>query len=201
MLGAGGNADPLRAVQRRHLDGRAADRLGNRDRHVDLEVLALAPEDRRVGHARDDVEIARRPAAPPGLALAGEPDATAVLHAGRNVRAVALDLARLTGAVAGRARVLDLGPGAAALRAWLRDREEALALLLDAASVAARADGGRGARLRAAAAARRAGSRQRDRHRDLRALHRLLERDVHLGLEVAPALGPGAHARSARAAG
>ena len=52
----------------------AADRLGDRDRHLDLEVVALALEDRRVAHARDHVEVARRAAAQPGLALAGQPD-------------------------------------------------------------------------------------------------------------------------------
>ena len=96
------------------------------------------------------------------------------------------------GALAGRARVLDDRPGAAAARARLGDREQALALGLDAAALAARADLGRRARLGAGAVAGRAALRGRDGERDLRALDRLLEGDRDLGLEVAAALGAGA---------
>ena len=120
MLGARGHADALGAGERGHLDRRAADRLGDRDRHLHLEVVALALEDRRLAHARDHVEVAGRPAARPRLALAGEPHAAAVAHAGRDVHPVALDLARAAAAVAGRAGVLDLRAGAAALAARLR---------------------------------------------------------------------------------
>src|SRR4051794_30100842 len=200
MLRAGRYAYPLRPVQRRDLHGRTAYRLRDRDRHVDLEVLALAPEDRRVRDARDHVQVAWRTAAATGLALSGEAHATAVPHSRGHVRSVALHLARLPRAVAGRARVLDLGPGAAALGARLGDREEALTLLLDPAALAARADRGRGARLRARAVAGGACGRQRHGHRHLRALHGLVERDVHLGLEVAAALGPAAHAGTTRTA-
>ena len=49
VLGAAGHAQLLRAVQRRDLDVGAADRLGDRDRHLDLEVVALALEHRRLG--------------------------------------------------------------------------------------------------------------------------------------------------------
>src|SRR5918999_4507742 len=121
VLGAGRYADPLRTGERRRLDRGAANRLRNRDRYLDLEVVALAGEDRRVGHVCDDVEVARGAAARPGLALAGEPDAAALAHPGWDVHAVALDLARAAGAVAGRAGILDLGAGAAALAAGLRD--------------------------------------------------------------------------------
>ena len=104
-------------------------------------------------------------------------------------------------ALAGRARVLDDGAGAAAPRARLRDREQALALGLDAPAVAPRADLRAGARLGARAAAGRTGLRRRDRERDLGALDRLVERDRDLGLEVAPALGRGARARRRRPGG
>src|SRR5207253_145312 len=134
---------------RRDLDRRPADGLGDRDRDLHLEVVALALEDRRLRDARDRVQVAGRPAALPRLALSGEPHPAAVAHAGGDVHAVALDLARAAGAAAGRAGVLDLGPGAAALRARLRDREQALALRLDAPALAARAHGRRGAGLRA----------------------------------------------------
>src|SRR5215217_5121472 len=69
VLGAGGHANALGAAEGRHLDRRAADRLGDRDRDLDLEVVALAREDRRLAHARDHVEVTRRPAARTGFAL------------------------------------------------------------------------------------------------------------------------------------
>ena len=42
------HAQRLAAVERRDLDVRAAQRLGDRQRHLDLDVVALAREDRRV---------------------------------------------------------------------------------------------------------------------------------------------------------
>src|SRR5205814_8650147 len=92
VLGAGRHPDALRARQRGHLHGGAADGLGDRDRHVHLEVVALAAEHRRVAHTRDYVEVAGRTAAAPGLTLAGQPHAAAFLYARGNVHAVALDL-------------------------------------------------------------------------------------------------------------
>ena len=184
------DADLLRPAQRGDLDRRAADGLDDRDRDLDLEVIALALEDRRLGDVGDDVQVARLAGAHARLALAGQADATAVADARWDVHAVALDLARLARAVAGRARVLDLGAGAAALRARLRDREEvAAALGDDAATLAARADGRARARLGAGPVAGRAGRRHGNGDRDLAALHRLLEGQADLGLEVAPALG------------
>src|SRR5215207_4807504 len=134
--GAAGHAQLLDAVERRHLDVRAADRLGDGDRHLDLEVVALAPEDRRLLDAGDHVEVAGRTAAQAGLALAGQPDPRALLDAGGDVDLVLLELARAALALAGMAGVLDDGPGAAAAGARTGDREQSLALGLDAAAVA-----------------------------------------------------------------
>ena len=188
----------LVAAQGRHLDRGALDRLGDRDRHLHLEVVALALEDRGLRDAGDHVEVARRPTARPGLALALQPTAAPSRTPAGMFTRVALDLPRLARAVAGRARVLDLGAGAAALAARLRDREEPLRLRLDAAPLAAAADRRGGSGLRAGAVAGGAGSRERHGHGDLAALHRLLERHVNVGLEVAPALrsrrSPGAPA-------
>src|SRR4029079_2114042 len=122
VLGPTRHAQLLRAVQRRHLDVGAAQRLGDRDRHLDLEVVALAPEHRRLADVRDDVEVAGRAAAQPGLALAGEPDPRALLAARRDFHAVLLELGQPALAVAGRAGILDHGAGAAAARARPRDR-------------------------------------------------------------------------------
>src|SRR5204863_7184318 len=154
---------------------------------------------RRVGHARDHVEVAGRAASPARLALAGQANTAAVLHTGRDVDPVALDLLRLARPVAGRARLLDLRAGAAAPRARLRDREQPLPLRLDAAALAARAD----RRLRAGLGARAVagGARRRQAHADghLRALHRLLERDVDIRFEISPALGTRSAARAGAA--
>src|SRR5438874_2559869 len=83
--------------------------------------------------------------------------------------------------------VVDHAALAAALGARLRDREGALALGVDPGALAARADVWRGARLGAAAAAGRAGPRGRDRDGDLSAVHRLVEGEPDLRLEVTAA--------------
>src|SRR5581483_2479810 len=87
VLGAAGHAQALGTVQRRNLDDGALDRLRDRQRNLDLEVLAVALEDRRLDDARDHVQNTRRPGARPrgGLALAGEPDPAAVADARRDV--------------------------------------------------------------------------------------------------------------------
>ena len=201
--GAVGRARPhaqrLRAGERRDLDLGARERLGDREGHLDLDVLAFALEDRRGSHVGDDVEIARRPAARPGLALAGQADARALLDARRDVDAVALERAHRPRAVAGRAGILDHGARAAAARAGLGDREHALALGLDPAALAAWADLRRGAGLRAGPVAGRAQRLRGDRERDLRAGDRLLEGDRYLCLEVLSALGTGFGPRAATA--
>src|SRR5262249_40732534 len=77
--------------------------------------------------------------------------------------------------------------GAAALRAGLADREEALALGVDAAPFAARAGDRARPRLRAAAAAGRAAFRLRHGDLDLRPVDRLVEGEADLGFQVAAA--------------
>ncbi len=120
---------------------RALESLGDRDRNRHLQVAAVEPfEDRRGGDPRRHVEVARRAAARAGLALAGEPDPGPVLHPGRDADLVALGLPGQAGAAAGLAGLLDDLAGPAALRARLADREEPLALRVDAAAFAARAD-------------------------------------------------------------
>ena len=61
-----------------------------------MQVGAFALEERMRADRQEDVKIARRPAAYAGLALAGEPDAGAVLDTRRNIhrqRALASDAA------------------------------------------------------------------------------------------------------------
>src|SRR4249919_979186 len=180
--------DLLRAVEGWHLDRRPAQRLGDRDRHRNLEVATVEPlEDRRAGDAGDDEEVARRAAALAGLALAGEPDAGAVLHPGGDVHPVTLGLLGEPGAAAGRAGVLDDLAGAATLRTGLGDREEALALGVDAPPFAAWAGDRARPGFGSAAAAGHAPFGLRHGHLDLRSVHRLVEAEADLGFQVAPA--------------
>src|SRR6201992_304407 len=98
-----------------------------------------------------------RPAGGPRLAFAGEPDAGAVLHPGRDVRPDPFVLLGEARAAAGGAGVLDDLAGAGALRGGLAGREEALVLRIDPAAFSARAvdrrGAGRGARAVAGLAA------------------------------------------------
>src|SRR4029078_11382141 len=130
-----------------------------------------------------------------------EPDPGAVLDAGGDVHPVLLELAHPPLAMAGGARLLDHGGGGAAGVARARDREQPLALGLHAATMADGADDGLGARLRAGAAAGRAGRVGGDRDRHLGAVDRLLEAQADRGLEVVAALRGRPRARAAPAAG
>ena len=85
---------------------------------VRVRLRAVAAEDRVGGHVGDDVEVARRAAVATGTAPALEPDALAVVDAGRDAH---LHLARTAldpAAVAGRARVGD--DACPARRSWGR---------------------------------------------------------------------------------
>src|SRR6185295_3923875 len=161
---------------------------GDRHGHLEVPVGALL-EDRRRRNARDHVEVARRAAQRAILALAGDADAAAVTDSRRNLHPVALELHREAGARAGLARALDHLAAAAAARTRLADREEALALGVDTPATASGADDRRGAGLSPAAVAGRTGRLLRDRDDDLDPLHRLLERQPRLGLQVPPANG------------
>src|SRR5581483_1506747 len=77
--------------------------------------------------------------------------------------------------------------GAVAVRAGLRNREDSLALGLDATSTADRTDLGRGSWLCPATSAGWAGLRGGHGQRDLGTLHRLIEAQRDLGLQIAAA--------------
>src|SRR5215472_1281746 len=116
----------LAAVDGRHLELAAERGRHHRDRHAAMQVGAIALEEAVAADREEDVEVAGRAAARAGLALAGEPDAGAVLDPGRDVdreRAVALHAA---GARAGRAWIVDHLAAPVAGRAGPLEREEAL---------------------------------------------------------------------------
>src|SRR5207247_556774 len=112
------------AFRRRHLDRRAERGVGERDGDVDDEVRAAPLVDRRLGHARDDDQVAGRAAAVAGLALALEADPRPVLDPGRDLDRVALPPALASSAVAARAGLLDDRAVAVAARTRLREAEE-----------------------------------------------------------------------------
>src|SRR5207249_1403913 len=123
----------LATIDRGHLEFAAERGLHHRDRHAAMQIGAVALEERVRGEREEDVEIARRPTAHAGLALAGKPDARAILDAGRNVdreRALARDAAR---ARAGWTRAFDHLAAALTAGAGALQREEALGVA-DAAS-------------------------------------------------------------------
>src|SRR4051812_37950112 len=186
--GAGLDLHGHRTVRRRHLDLRPERGLRERHRHVDDQVVAAARERLRRLDTGDHEQVARLRAAVAGFALATQADSRAVLDAGRDLHRVALRPPFAAGAAALRARILDHRPVPAAARARLREREQALRLGLDAAALALGAERRRGPGLRAGAAALAARGLELDRDLRLDAVQRVLEREVDLDLEVAPAL-------------
>src|SRR5258708_7161689 len=108
MLRSRRDADRLRPVEGRDLDLGSLDGLGNGDWQVDLEIAVRALlEDGRWRDSGGHVQIAARPSAVAGLALAGEPDPAAIVNARGDVDAVALGLLRDALAAAGGAGVVD----------------------------------------------------------------------------------------------
>src|SRR5207248_2011587 len=117
--------DLRRAVESGNLDLAAEGRLGEADRHLAVQVVAVTLEDAMLGEVDDDVEVAGRAPVDAGFALGGEADAIALVDARRDLhreRLVALDASR---AAAGRARIDDHLAGAVARGTGLLDGEEA----------------------------------------------------------------------------
>src|SRR6185503_8237556 len=123
----------------RHLDSAAQGGGREADRAAREQGRALALENVVPGKVDEDVEVARRAAAHPGLALAGEPDAGAFVDARGNVDGQRLALLDPAFAAASRAGIGNHLADAAAGRAGLLDDEKALARANLAAAAAHRA--------------------------------------------------------------
>src|SRR5215472_5568048 len=198
-LGARGNGDArAAAIDRRHLDDAAqcGGRHGDRDAAEDIGAFALEQLVGRDG--QEDVEIATRRAAQPGLALAGQADAGSVLHARGDGDVEGLVLAAAALAAAGPAGLVDDLAGALAAGAGGLDGEEALGMADLAAAAAGRAADGLGALLRPAAPASLARRERADADHRLLAAEGLLEADLHVVAQIAAALArllaaPSAH--------
>src|SRR5260221_10597083 len=158
------------------------------------EVVALGLEAWVGLEADEDVEVARRAAAHPSLALARDAELLAVVDAGRDVQGEVRLLALAALAAAARAHLVDRLARAAAARARRHVHEPAEHRLLDltdlAAPVALRARRDRGARLRAIAAAAFALLEPRDLDRAIAAPHRVDELDLELHPQVRAAHRP-----------
>src|SRR4029078_12716297 len=157
VLAAGGPLQRDGALGGGALDRRAEHRLRVGQRDADDEVAAAPLVDARRGHLREHVEGAGRAATVAGLPLALELDPRAVLDARGDLHLEPARAPLAAGAGAVLARLLDHGAVAAAARARLLEREQALVLGADAAAVALGADARLRAGLRARAVANVAG--------------------------------------------
>src|ERR1700704_7101442 len=127
-----------------------------------MQVGAVTLEERMRGEREKNIEVAARPASHPGLALAREADAGAVLDTRRDVdrqHALARDTA---GARTGRARTVDHLATALASRAGPFQGEEALSVSDASGARAGRTGLGLGTGLGAGARAGLARDRGRD---------------------------------------
>ncbi|ELA00912.1 NAD-specific glutamate dehydrogenase [Cupriavidus sp. HMR-1] len=199
-LGAFRHRETGPAAQRRHFDIAAQRRRGERDRHLAVQVVAVALEHRVLLDMHLDVEIARRAAVDARLAVARRTDTHPFVDTGRNLdleRLLRLELA-LTMAL--RARLRDELAAAVTLRAGLLHREKALRHTHLAHAVTGRAGFNRRTRLGAIAVAVFAIVPVR--HADLRlvAMRGLLQRDLHAVAQVGATVGLRA-AATASAAG
>ena len=183
-LRLGGHADLRRAVERRNGD-LAAERGGaDRDRHLAVQVVVIAGEDRVRLDVHLDVEIAGRAAVDARLAFAGEAHAVALVDARRNFDRqgfLQLDAAAARALCAG---VRDDAARAVAARARLRDGEGALRDTHLACAAAGGAGRGLCAGTRSAALADVAGRHRRDANFRFKTVRGLLERDLEVVAQV-----------------
>src|SRR5665647_3412545 len=200
-LGSGRDLDlGLAAIDRRHCDLAAERRRHHRDRHPAVQVGAVALIELMRLQRQENIKVARRSAAHAGLALAGEPDAGAVLDTGRDVDRQHALARNASGALAGVAGVVDDLAAALARGAGALEREEALRM----ADLAGAAAGGAGLRLAAGlgagARADFAGDRRRNANLGVLALEGFLEGDFHIVAQVRAALAAGTAAAATAAA-
>src|SRR5258708_1479327 len=140
----------LAAVDRRDIEAPAERRRDHRDRHAAMQVGAVALEKLMLREGEENVEVAVRPAAHAGLALAREANARAVFHAGRHIDREGAFARDAAGARAVRTRIVDRLTAALTGNAGALQREEALLVTHLAGAAAGRT----GLRLRAGFRAR-----------------------------------------------
>ena len=115
-LGAGVELELLRAVEGLHLDPDAERRLDDGEIDLGEDVVPLTHETVVVADAHLDVGVARPRAEPARVALAGEPDALAVMNPLGDLDFERPLLDRAAGTLARLAVLLDAPPRAVAVR-------------------------------------------------------------------------------------
>src|SRR5260370_28221379 len=153
-----------------------------------MQVGAVALKERMRRQREKNIEVAGRPAPHPGLALAREPDAGAVLDAGRDVDRQHALAGDPPGPGAGRARTVDHLAAALAGRAGPFQGEEALGMAGAACAPAGPTGFGLGAALGAGARAGLAGDRGRDSYVLILAGKGPGEADVHIVAQIVAVL-------------
>src|SRR5260370_38345724 len=143
-----------------------------------MQVGAVALKERMRRQREKNIEVAGRPDPHPGLALAREPDAGAVLDAGRDIDRQHALAGDPPGPGAGRARTVDNMAAALAGRAGPFQGEKALGMADAAGAPAGRTGFGVGAALGAGARAGLAGDRCRDSYLRLLAGKGLVEANL-----------------------
>src|ERR1700709_904732 len=114
------------ASKRRHFDLTAKRRRGERNRHLAMEVVAVAFEHRMLLDVNLDVQIAARTAIDTRLAVTRRANPHAVVNARRNFHFQRLRFLHLARAVAMATRFRNKGAGAVTLRTRLLNAEKAL---------------------------------------------------------------------------
>src|SRR3546814_95650 len=120
------NPDLGRAIEGWHIDGGAECCLREADRHLAIQVVALALKDRVWANLHIDVQIAVRRTTRPCFALASETDAVTGIDTGRDLdleHTLGFDPAIAMTVATGR---FDRPAGALAMRAGLLNRKNTL---------------------------------------------------------------------------
>src|SRR5258708_4471999 len=143
-LGARWNFNRSFTVQRGHADFGAERSLHKIYRDFTKQIVGLALKNIVGFDVENDIQIPRRTATPSGFAIAGGAKARTGIHAGGDAQLDFGGKFAAPSAAAGFARLLDDPPGALALRARLRDAEDATRTNNLAASAAGRARFGAG---------------------------------------------------------
>ena len=190
-----GSCTSSSTVERRHLDRCRRARASGSDRHLAIEIVFLAMEERVLLHVHDDVEIAGGPPALPCFAFAIEAQPLAGRDAGGNLDRRACARAPMRPAPRqvwhGLAIVF---PVPRQFEHGARDGEEALLIAQLAGAPALRARLRAACRRRAGAAAALARLFARNLDRRLGARRGLLERDLEVVAEIRAALRTAARA-------
>src|SRR5213078_733440 len=185
---AGRDLQRHRAVQRRNLHVRAERGLRVAHRKVEREVGVTPPEHLVRLDAHPHEQVARRGARAARLAAPPDADALPLLHPGRDLHGELPRPVLDAGAAARVTRMLDDPSRAAAPGTGLCELEHPLVHRDLTGTTALRTRDRLRAGLRARSAARLARRHAADLHRYGGPVHRILERDPHLGLEVGAAL-------------